>query len=46
MLQLEDARAGRLLLSTELDREESVRLSRCALRAYEGIVIELAAELG
>ena len=43
MLQLEDARSGRLLLSTELDREESVRLSRCALRAHEGIVIELNA---
>jgi len=44
MLQLEDARSGRLLLSTELDREESVRLSRCALRAHEGIVIELEAQ--
>ena len=46
MLQLGDARSGRLVLSTELDREGSVRLSRCALRAHEGIVIELEAEQG
>jgi len=46
MLQLGDARSGRLVLSTELDREGSVRLSRFALRAHEGIVIELEAEHG
>jgi alpha-glucosidase len=46
LLQLKDRRSGRLVLSTELDREESVRLSHCALRAHEGIVIGLAAQPG
>jgi alpha-glucosidase len=41
LLQLEDARSGRLVLSTELDREESVRLTRCRLRAHEGIIVQL-----
>jgi hypothetical protein len=32
---------GRVVLSTHLDREELVDLSRLHLRPYEGIIVEL-----
>ena len=44
VLELADPRAGRVLLSTWLDREEQVLLSHCALRAHEGIIVQLEPE--
>jgi alpha-glucosidase len=42
-LQPEDLRSGRLVLSTELDREGPVQLSGLSLRPHEGIVVALEA---
>jgi alpha-glucosidase len=41
-LRLPDLGAGRVILSTELDREESVPLSAFRLRGNEGCIVELA----
>ena len=46
LLQLPEGRPGRVLLSTELDREELVQLTRCRLRAHEGIIVKLNSEAG
>jgi alpha-glucosidase len=44
VLKLADPRAGRVLLSTWLDREEQVLLGHCTLRAHEGIIVQLEPE--
>jgi hypothetical protein len=44
VLELADPRAGRVLLSTWLDREEQVLLSHCTLRGHEGIIVQLEPE--
>jgi len=46
LLQLPEGRPGRVLLSTELDREELVQLTRCRLRAHEAIIVQLNPEAG
>jgi len=46
LLQLPESRPGRVLLSTELDREELVQLTRCRLRGHEGIIVQLNPEAG
>ncbi|HOS81011.1 MAG TPA: Beta-galactosidase C-terminal domain, partial [Anaerolineae bacterium] len=40
-LALAEAEAGRILLSTHLDREEPVTLGALQLRAHEGVIIAL-----
>lgn len=44
LLQLTDPRAGRLVLSTGLDREGALDLNHILLRGHEGLVIELASQ--
>jgi alpha-glucosidase len=40
-ISLDDPRAGRVLLSTGLDREEQIQLERFSVRPNEGILVQL-----
>jgi hypothetical protein len=43
-LNLPDLKAGRLILSTYMDRSEQINLGELTLRGVEGVLIELPGE--